>query len=420
MSNIRYNSFIESDWDRILYNAKVMNFAKNKKFLRKLIYSGRVSTRDLLIPKYDISQVGNFTNTNRFREMYYRRLCDYIDTYQNKFGDDWDVHFEKSYDHMSNINEVSYVISLFKVFDKVVVNNYDKETSHTIRDLAVFNTVGMKTNGDFWIPRMKGLRLTFSKAETRSGYVHSHLNVRGDLRTSNCDFLSEFCIGSGSDTSMLSGSLATEFSKEQFELYLYSQDSIIECESAIGTPYIRFSHLREQSRERISMNTEDVYYSRFTAILFSGTPIDVNYYISDNKYFIKNNNVFHSFIKNLILNNLPSSVWKKYLCKKGEDDNYYSYRSLEETVDNSTVTIAKDSNSNTAPYIYYRGIKKEFKMAKEHIKTDNKLKIEEFIVYPNLLNYIHEQLEHKLQETAVAASNIRRHYSSNNVSSYLR
>jgi len=56
--NIRYNNFIETSWDKILYNAKVMNFAKNKQFLRKLIYSGRVITSQTFIPKFNVGEIG--------------------------------------------------------------------------------------------------------------------------------------------------------------------------------------------------------------------------------------------------------------------------------------------------------------------------------------------------------------------------
>lgn len=423
--DIRYNNFITTDWDRIVYNAKVMNFAKDKKFLRKLIYSGRVCTNQTKIPKYSIGDVGSENNRNRFRHLYYKRLCDYIDAYQNKFGDDWDIHFQKSSDFYTNNGESLYTIYLFKIFDKVEVKKYSNNTSHTshtVQDLVVFNTIGMrKDTGEFWIPRMQGARLTYSNREILTGYIHSHLKANSSLQRSPL-ILQDFCIGAESDASMLSGMLASEYSKEQFEIYLYTQDSTIECESGIGTPHIRFSGILAQNIRTLELSNEYEYARHISSILFSGELIDVNYYISDNLYHIKNNEVFHSFIKNLILTKLKDDDrWKEFLCKKGLNENYHSYDSLENvSMSNGAVTIFKDARDDNFPYIYYNGVRREAKVSKQQPKQEDRLKIEEFIVYPPLLNYIHEQLEHKLQQTAIAGSNIRRYYSSNNVSRYLR
>jgi len=412
--DVRYNYFIETDWDRILYNAKVMNFAKDKKFLRKLIFSGRVSTQQTIIPKFSVEHIGS--HKNRFRLTYYNRLCDYIDTYQNKFGDDWDIHFQKDPEIYGEGQEY-YRIYLFKIFDKVEVKKYSNNTSHTIHDLAVFNTIGMKDDGEFWIPRMQGLRLSFSNKEILTGYIHSHLKANKSLQRNPCQ-LGDFCIGADSDTMMLSGMLATEFSKEQFEVYLYAQDSTIECESNIGTPHIRFSQLLETANiGSINISIVDTYDRYSRELLFSGEPIDVDYYISDNNYHIKNNDIFHSFIKKRII--AVSNRWQRYLCKKGENGAYYSYETLNDAID-SPIPLTISTSNGKPPYIYYQGVKKEFKIQKQRIEKKDKLKIEEFIVYPNLLNYIHEQLEHKLQQAAIAGSNIYRHYSSNNVSRYLR
>lgn len=420
--NIRYNNFIETSWDKILYNAKAMNFAKNKQFLRKLIYSGRVMTSQTFIPKFNVGEIGTHNGRNNFRHLYFKRLCDYIDVYQTKFGDGWDIHFQKS----DVLGEKGYLIYLFKVFDKVTVTKYDNTdsiiTSHNIRDLAVFNTVGMKEDRTFWIPRMKGLRLSFISKEVASGYKHSHLSPSASIRESP-DYLQDFCIGSYSDTSMLSGLLATQFSKEQFELYLYAQDSTIECESSIGTPHIRFSTIFEKAKKTLSIGTDSIasFYRNTITPFILENPIDVNYYISNNNYSIKKDDVFHSFIKNSLLQ-LGDEYWKQYLCKKGENDNYYSYEILEQnTVQETTRPLSLDGQTRTPPYIYYRGEKREFKILKEQptIKTDE-LKIEEFIVYPPLLNYIHGKLEHNLQKAAIARSNVKRYYSRNNVASYIR
>ncbi len=414
---VRYNNFIVTAWDRILYNAKVMNFAKDKKFLRKLIYSGKICTEHTTIDKYNIGEIGR-SNKNRFRELYYRRLCDYIDSYQNKFGDDWDIHFQKD----TNTESDYYSIHLFKIFDTVVVNNYTKGTSHTIKDLAVFNTIGMKSSGDFWVPRMQGLRLTFSKKEVKTYYVHSHLKTNKFIRSSPDD-LTSFCVGADSDVSLLSGMLATNFSKEQFELLLYAQDSTMECESTIGAPYIRFATLLDEgSISTVTIDLREMYEDHIRDLLLSSCgPIDVNYYISNNEYRIKNDDVFSAFIKNQVINNLEELYWGRFICKKNEDGFYYSYRDIKNISGSSdNIEIHKDDTDNDVPYIYYKGVKREFKINKENIKKRDELKIEEFIVYPNLLNYIHGELEHKLQETAIAGSNIRRYYSSNNATTYLR
>lgn len=415
------NDFISTSFDRVIHNTQLMGTAKTKKFLKFLIMKGLVGTEQHYFSPYVHSTEEHQKTTNKQAYDYYVALCTIIDSYQEKFGDDWDVFFTKYYNYENESNGgCYYIINFFTIKDKVVIKNYSNNTQHIIRGLIVSNTLGYN-GSSIWFPAMSGGRLQYTQEEAQLPYRHSHLHMLSNIALTNYSQITTFCTGgSGTDVNDLNSELTIDgITTEMYVLYLYAQDSVIECESNVGIPYVRYNQLGAK-RSLNSMRTPG--RSPFTAILdkIQSQPFLVDFYVKNNNYSIHLNSKFNAFIKKLLLQD-SSTVWKSILCKK-LDRSYYSFEELENENSLSKDVIISHSINDEKPYIIYRGQKRYFEIFKSQNKssTVEELKPQDFIIHPNFLEYVHKQLESKLQRKAVAFSAIRAYYSRNNVPRNLR
>ena len=415
------NDFISTSFDRVIHNAQLMGTAKTKKFLKFLIMKGLIGTEQHYFSPYIHSTEEYQKTTNKQAYDYFVALCTVIDSYQEKFGDDWNVFFTKNYDSENESNDgYYYVIHFFTIKDKVVIKNYTSNTQHLIRGLIVSNTLGFN-GSDIWFPVMSGGRLQYTQEEAQLPYRHSHLHMLNDISSTNYSRITTFCTGgSGTDVNDLNSQLTLGgITTEMYVLYLYAQDSVIECESNVGTPYVRYSKLgAKKSLSSMSIPSKSYFIPILEEI--KSQPFLVDFYIKDNNYGIHFNSKFSTFIKKLLLQG-SSMDWKYILCKK-LDGGYYSFETLENEKSSSEGDVINHLVNDEKPYIFYRGQKRYFEIFKSQNKssTVEELKPEDFIIHPKFLEYVHKQLESELQRKAVAFSAIRAYHSRNNVPRNLR
>lgn len=110
-------------------------------------------------------------------------------------------------------------------------------TSHTIYDLVVktrFSGDGLLTLSP------QGKRYSFSEAEIKCGYAHSHLSTWGH----DSNAYKSFCLGSGTPFGRLISLASTSsLSTKQFELFLIQLEEYLKWESLEGKPHISMTKI---------------------------------------------------------------------------------------------------------------------------------------------------------------------------------
>jgi hypothetical protein len=393
------NKYWGTSWQNIVYNAKLMNYAKTKKFLAKMIASGKIISPS----ETPIKEDGEYTLLG---EEYERLLYKMIDAYQDKFGDAWDLHYEPQHNSFS---------VYFVTINDVTIHRYESKTSHLITDLIVVNSIDITSNSIFF-NGMKGGRASVLKEETYQEYIHSHL--RSYKANTNPFYIDNFCLGSDSDISRMLGELSLEFDEEVFQAYLYCQDSVVECESEQGGPYNYINRIVEPTVKTFSLSVSQYRgYAKHVFEQLVKAPVNVDYYLEGNMYKIQFNSMFKQFVREQTLAILDLTHSGELFCKF--DGNFYYPYNAQKKIQLEDQHV--DNVNKETPFTIYNGLKIPFKVKnrnrKEKIIAPN---INEYELYPNFVKYVHTTLEQQLKSQALKASAIRYHNSRNLISTNSR
>jgi len=372
---------------------------KNKKWISKFI----------LMKDVEI-YLDNYTLTSRTpvkKRKYVERICETIDAFNAKYGEDWDII-------ISPVNDRAYQIGFIHIFKEVTVIN-SQHLTHKIEDLVVvmewrcINSEGLIKSMQF---KMTGSRMCLSPKEISSAYQHSHLSrwgVPDDV--SNLSFnlfeTHNFCIGGESETANVLDDLMVDYHPEKIQLFLYLVDSYVAWESLEGGPYVKMQDLTNLKKKVYSVtgniNAKTLRYILEYAQDY-GRPLDLDYYIKDGRFKINCTHKTIEFLKEALKMLATDTFYKTQLVKQHLiTRDYYSYS--EELYTGGVYQIHPDLASK---YFYYNGTPVKFRLDFSEYRTDRTEPLNplEYTLHPNLLQYVITELEQRLYKRAIKISRI--------------
>lgn len=174
---------------------------------------------------------------HKFVDRYFKEIFEALDLVYGRKRWDWSI--ENDY-----LRPVIY-------FPEFTITNRDG-LEHVITDLYVrlkFDLRGKMKHS------LEGVRASISYAEFSTDYAHSHLSGLQGFRFSN------FCLGSDSPTVLNLQSLASEFTIEEFEIFLHQIEAMVRWESIEGTPYRYLKNIKEAGQGATPTNSQlrDLY-----------------------------------------------------------------------------------------------------------------------------------------------------------------
>ena len=172
----------------------------------------------------------------QFNERLLPFIGDIMDMTQRVYPDMWELQ-----PYIKTINEAGqgfHVILEARMvirFPELTITN-SRSHSLTVKDMYVSFLLQPQSTS-ISIPNLSGVRTTFTPAEYTTGYIHSHLSGRGDMRNINkaLDW-SNFCLGSGGINNTMND-LGMNWGIEQYRLFLLQLQTFLEYESLEGGPY---------------------------------------------------------------------------------------------------------------------------------------------------------------------------------------
>lgn len=366
-----------SSFRRKIHNAMLMGTHRNKKFLQWLFdkqylyfYAGDVSTKSI--------------------EEFFKLL----DLFEAKYKGNWDLGFE-------NYGEVCLKPYLKVIYPEFTITNSNGE-SHLIKDLVVIHKVSFSNRSDsVYTLQPQGARLSKTKLEIASSYQQSHLPGYSDW--ADFPFHAEtFCVGGDTDVNRMLAEFEIEMDWDRYELYLFCVDSMVTWESLEGVPYRRMNIIKNALNTRVTGVSEFYSNDVVNHIVADKIPLDVDFYISDGVFKIKPNEKANEFIKSIILQKHPYTIYKSILVTRVPNtfDEF-----LQMKIENSpTKTFEVKA---TDAYTIIKGEKRFAKKIKEDSRIEKPTPIEEYIVYPKFLKNVLSKLESRIYSKAVTKSGIK-------------
>ena len=313
------------------------------------------------------------------------------------YDNSWDIAFEVKKDFNSKI--FLEIKGIYILFPEINITNRDR-ANHTIKDLLVLIQLYNRDNTALKIHSLKGGRLTLSYAEYQSDYFHSHLSIsKNSISTEmNLPFLRDFCTGSGEINIYHSNINGDGFNEERFIRYAMQIMSLVSYESIEGTPYRYIRSISARPRNGHYYSADDGKKRRFKTKV-------INYYKQENKipvidihidstnsYCISDNETFKNFIYSIPFNDEDKN-W--FFCSLGDNNVYYSY--------GQTPGYAIPPNIQST--FIFRNVEKRMVIepAPEGVNIVN------YIVHPNLIKYLKEEIEYELNKGKIRKSTIDRY-----------
>lgn len=175
-----------------------------------------------------------------------KKLADTIESFvgvlEGVYGENWAFQFRNMYSLPS-------ILILFPEID--ITNSEDRH--HTIRNLVVRLSMKIVNNSLYIHSTIGGFRLTVTREEYISGYLHSHLNTVGGnyseyftIREDNSIDVRarDFCLGVNEIPELIC-LYNDNHDIEIFELLLLTLKSFVCWESIEGGPYFRISNISQ-------------------------------------------------------------------------------------------------------------------------------------------------------------------------------
>lgn len=368
---------------RIVHNAMLLNIHKNKNFLKKLFKQKKLKF---------------FNSNEKIKVADVNDFFKFLDLFESKYKENFDLGFEYSYSE-----------DCFKPYFKVlypkftITNSLNKH--HVIEDLLVIHLV-CYGNDHVYTAHPKGSRLSKTENEINSGYQQSHLPSHANWLNSPFN-ASRFCTGGDTDVSRMISEFEVELDWDRYELYLFCIDSMVKWESLEGVPHKKISTINTSNNLVNYVNLNKVN-SVVSFILKTKLPLDLNFYIANNKYKIKPDEKANAFIKDIVLKLFQYDTFKDILTIRVQNtfDNFLEIPNVTGNSFNFNVTNDQ--------YIIFRGKKVFPKLIKKNQRQQKSITVDDYIVYPKFLKHVLTELEYKIYERAIIKSGIKIYNSCDN------
>lgn len=296
---------------------------------------------------------------------------------------------------------------LFKILYPEFTISNSEGRSHLIKDLIVVHSFAYNpVEGHVYPARIQGMRLTRTSEEIYTGYKHSHLHSSSSSEYRTAPFsIGTFCIGNETDLSLLEAEFEVMMDYERIELYLFVIDSMVQWESLEGVPYIRMSSIYDENFKTVT-NINVAYANRVVQhIEENRLTLDVDFYYAEGRYKIKPNKKASDFIKKIVLEILLPEQYECILTLYSPSLKSFLGLSVEDTV-RSAPEVEKQEGE--IPFTFFNGVKrycKAIEMNPEKRKN-KRTPIEDYIIYPEFLNYVTRKLEERLFKKTSTSSAI--------------
>ena len=304
-----------------------------------------------------------------------------VEVLEKCYKENWAFEF---YD----INELPDILIRYPI---ITITN-SKEESHVIRDLFVrihmyYGDYDPENRDKICISSdIEGFRLTVTKEEFISGYLHSHLYHSGSNYN---DFYTEgrikrrtFCLGTNEVPEVIS---VFNVNQEMgtFELLLLTIDNMMKWESLEGVPHFKMRNISNKvSCERQYTPHDNEHIDIVTGILADSTMLkECEYDMQDRIIKIVEDDTFHRNLIRIIKEVSPNS-----LCIR--DENYY-FKSRVVTGSLEPLQVSfpfKESVINFKIYSNY--LDKESQDSSENLNVHPE-------VYKNIIKNLNKELYEK-------------------------
>jgi hypothetical protein len=278
-------------------------------------------------------------------------------------------------------------------FPETKIKN-SKGAEQIIRDLYV--KVPIKPNGKF-AAAMSGITATYTNAQYRVGYMHSHLRRFGSYGPEE----NYFCLGVG-QIAMVLAVLANKYDEVNFQLFCFHLKNYVAWESLEGTPFIQMAEViaREGTPldRRVLPTTASSIATNLINTLFKGMETEEILKLIKFSVSKAGVEVFPTEELELLLANMmtekthplrvetfyPQDTVVAYKTNRGE---YYNISSSNE----------RSPTLPTRPAIYFKNQEVKFKMADKDQQTKKTL-----YANPVITRSFCEQLSRKFTTTTLA------------------
>ena len=312
------------------------------------------------------------------------------------YEDSWDIDFS-----IASCNKKVHIVikGIFILFPEVTINNRDRRT-HLIKDLVVKIRIWNHTNTNIRIGDLNGGRLTMSYAEYQSNYFHSHLPTSKHVisRGMNLPYFDRFCTGSGEINIYQSNINGDGFSEERFMRYALQVMSLVSYESIEGHPYRNISRISARSQSGSYFHIDNRKKERFKHRVieyYKGNniipPVDINM-DSTNSYNISDNESLQSFIYDV---DFTENEKRDFFCTASDNGQYYMYGS----------TPGFSSPPIIDSIFIFRGVERTMTIEPAPVTSTTVT----YIVHPNLIKFLKEEIEYELNQDKIRQSTINRY-----------
>lgn len=314
------------------------------------------------------------------------------------YEDNWDIDFQLLENHQSKKVYI-HIKGVFILFPEITINNRNNN-SHTIKDLIVRINLYMSVEGSLKVEGIDGGRLHLTYAEYQSDYFHSHLSTNRYQISSNMQIplLERFCTGSGEINMFRSELNGDGFTEERFMRFALQIMGLVSYESIEGTPHRRLERISTRPQSGLRFYIDHTRKQRFKRKVlryyktFNITPkIDITIN-SSNTYSIANNESFQRFILDI---DYSEEEKREFFCSPSDDNTYYMYGN----------TPGYSDPPNITDKFIFRGEEKSFVIepAPNIPTTIN------YIIHPDLVNHLKEEIEYALNENKIRQNTIDRY-----------
>ena len=364
---------------------------------KQIALSGNIRDAAWFTQQYQKGRIKLLDNGNPISSSIFEQFKTAIRVINDIYDNSWDIAFEVKKDFNNKI--FLEIKGIYILFPEINITNRDR-ANHTIKDLLVLIQLYNYNNTALKIHSLKGGRLTLSYAEYQSDYFHSHLPTsKNSISTGmNLPCLSDFCTGSGEINIYHSNINGDGFSEERFIRYAMQIMSLVSYESIEGTPYRYIVSVSARPSSGLYYNADNSTKLRFKNKVISyykqenKIPVIDIHIDSTNSYYISDNETFKNFIYSIPFNDEDKN-W--FFCSLGDNNVYYSY--------GQTPGYAIPPNIQST--FIFRNVEKRMVIepAPEGVNTVN------YIVHPNLIKYLKEEIEYELNKGKIRKSTIDRY-----------
>lgn len=290
-------------------------------------------------------------------------------------------------------------------FETINITN-SKNRFHLIKDLFV--QIEFSGRDRLIISNIRGNRLTISKKEYQSNYWHSHLNgnIRDLMSRNFKDTYRSFCTGSGEINAYRMELNEDGISEEKATAFLLQLTTLVSWESIEGTPYKYFQNVISRndnniltvSSNSVGHSEKQEYYRTFKEYYKNHNTLPpIQFELTDSGYLLKVDSTLDKALK--LPNVNPDYGTRTFYCIQDEEGTCYK---IENNNDGHT------PNMSRRKYIF-RGQELSSSIIDEDgSKVKNKT-IEDYIVKPELKQFLINKINNEINQKAVRQSTIDRY-----------